>query len=72
MRSRRLGPDVVFYWSGGREQGEWRPATIAVGKTAEDVRRELNRAGFVAHPGFRSIGAPEGAPEDAEFRRLGL
>jgi hypothetical protein len=59
--------DVVWWWRGGSEVGEWLPA---LGTDLDQVRSEIRRGGRVAHLGSRSVGAPEGAPTAEEFRRL--
>ena len=71
--------DVVWFWSGGRVEGKWCPSVVrAVNEdrpTWEEVREHcgaLDRSGYVNHPGTRSIGAPDGPPDDSEFRALGL
>jgi len=55
--SRRFEMDVVWFWRGGSEVGQWHAADFAEGRVAE-----LERMGFVALTGKRSIGAPEGPP----------
>ncbi len=77
--------DVIYYWTGGREVGEWN-ATLSVGhdshyidgsltnptRNIDDLISKIRRQGYVAHRGLRSIGPPEGPPTDAEFKALGL
>ena len=63
----RKGPapsDVVWYWLGGREKGEWLPADAG-------TRSAIRQGGRVAHDGLLAIGAPEGPPDEAEFRSVG-
>lgn len=62
--------DVVYYWAGGSQNGEWREAQPGVWPerlTMEQLLANLIRAGFVAHRGLRSIGAPEGPPSREDF-----
>lgn len=64
---------VIYYWTGGREEGEWCTIWVTDGdRTTADRLTALARAGYVAHRGSRVVGAPEGAPSDAEFKALGL
>ncbi len=63
--------DTVYYWTGGRVEGYW-TETQTQGSAIEETLEHLARAGYVAHRGLRSIGAPEGPPSDAEFKALGL
>lgn len=60
--------DAVYYWSGGRERGEWRfaPAGDDYRATVASIRR----GGRVAFPGKVSIGAPEGPPSEADFKMV--
>ena len=60
--------DTVYYWTGGRVYGKW---NRTLGYKPE-MLSDLAKAGYVAHPGKLSIGAPEGPPKDSEFRALGL
>jgi len=71
--------DVVWFWSGGRLEGKWRPSIVRAVNEARPTREEvrehcgaLDRSGYVNHPGARNIGPPEGPPDDSEFRALGL
>ncbi len=71
--------DVVWFWTGGREEGEWRPSTVRAKDPKHPTRKEihehraaLDRAGYVNHSGSTRIGPPEGPPSDAEFKALGL
>ena len=62
--------DIVYYWAGGRRVGRWNPSYPTI--STEETLRRFKLAGYVAHPGLKSIGPPEGAPSDAEFKALGL
>lgn len=65
--------DAIWYWTGGREVGEWRRAYPDVeNRTLEEARATIRRAGYVCHLGTKAVGPPEGPPGDAEFRALGL
>ena len=68
--------DGICMWTGGRKEGIWSLVTLAPsGRTIEGVAsklQEIRTAGYVCHPGCRSIGAPDGPPEDPEFKALGL
>lgn len=57
--------DVVYWWRGGAEVGEWCEALPGVDIDA--TVREIERGGRVAVKGRRSIGPPEGSP----FKREG-
>lgn len=63
--SYRLSYDVVYYWTGGTERGQWNEAQYG-------TRDELRKMGYVAHNGIRSIGAPEGPPSIEDFKSLGF
>lgn len=52
--------DVVWWWRGGREHGEWCEA-LPGADIAETIQR-IERAGYVAVRGSRLVGPPEGAP----------
>jgi hypothetical protein len=66
--------DVLFYYTGGTERGEWREC-LATPAEFPRIEEELRRAGYVSRRGRRSIGAPEGPPAEllaggwAEWRR---
>ena len=60
--------DVVWYWVGGTEAGEWRECVPDEGLEAD--RERLKRMGYVAYLGRRSIGPPEGPPDMAKFFKL--
>ena len=65
--------DTVYYWSGGREEGKWRETISVAGTTTiQDTLDAIRRAGYVAHPGSRAHGAPEGPPSKADFRKIGM
>lgn len=64
--------DVVYFWLGGRERGEWKAASPNAQDSVGDMVNTLNLMGYVAHRGFLSVGPPEGPPEDAEFRKVEL
>lgn len=60
--------DVVWYWTGGTERGQWREA-----EPGDDIRetvRRIERMGSVAVTGKRSIGRPEGAPSADRIRAV--
>lgn len=62
--------DVVYYWKGGVEMGEWHEALPGVWperKSADELVQDLTRAGFVAHRGNRNVGPPEGPPSADEI-----
>ena len=73
--------DVVYYWTGGAERGEWREVDVhgaggdlgSMGScwvpNARELVARLERMGYVAVPGRRSIGAPEGPPSEAQATR---
>ena len=64
--------DVIYYWTGGREEGEWRAAIHqSEGMPDESIRR-IERMGYVAHRGQRSIGPPEGPPCESDFQHVGM
>jgi hypothetical protein len=54
--------DVVYWWRGGAEVGEWCEALP--GADIDATVQEIERGGRVAVKGRRSIGPPEGAPEE--------
>ena len=61
--------DVVYFWQGGTENGVWNEAMPGVWpsyKDAETLVWELERMGYVAHAGSRSVGPPEGPPSQKE------
>ena len=58
--------DVVWYWIGGSERGSWHGANVDPAG-AETLRQEVERMGYVAHKGRRSIGPPEGPPTREEL-----
>jgi hypothetical protein len=60
--------DVVWYWVGGTQHGQWNPAFPDEG--IEEGVRVIERMGYVAHAGRRAIGPPEGAPPKAELDRV--
>ena len=60
--------DAVYWWQGGSEQGRWIEAQP--GANVHETVRALRRMGYVAHPGRRSIGAPEGAPSREELTEV--
>ena len=79
MNSKKFKYDVIWYWTGGREVGKWRPASLntsgsnySFGQVLKEGSMTLDRAGYVNHPGTLAIGPPEGPPDDSEFKRLGL
>ena len=53
--------DCVYYYVGGTERGEWKEATIGP-QSIDVVIESIERSGYYAVPGKRSIGRPEGAP----------
>lgn len=53
--------DVVYYWTGGSEAGQWNAASPE-GDADEQVRA-IRRQGYFALKGRRSIGPPDDAPE---------
>ena len=64
--------DTVFYWTGGREQGQWHRTYGNSSITGLNKTRHACRiAGFVAHLGSTRIGPPEGAPSPAQFAEIG-
>lgn len=63
--------NVIWFWRGGREVGEWKPSNRGAGTVGADLTR-LNRAGYVAIAGNYNMGAPEGPPSDAKFRAIGM
>ena len=67
MRTTRW--DVVWWWRGGSERGEW-IAADATPETADAVASEIRRMGYFAVKGLRSIGAPEGSPREENARAL--
>jgi hypothetical protein len=60
--------DVVWYWVGGEEVGEWREAFP--GADIDETVRGIERGGRVAVKGLLSIGAPEGAPSPDALRSV--
>ena len=67
--------NVVFWWKGGTEAGKWCPSFPEARSVGNPTKAEvdahvakLNRAGFVAHRGSTTIGAPEGPPSFNDFR----
>jgi hypothetical protein len=60
--------DTVYYWKGGRAIGRWIETMSP--RPLPDQIAELNRAGYVAYAGRRSIGAPTDPPSDLELREV--
>lgn len=60
--------DVVWWWRGGREAGEWLPAETR--GDADAVALEIERGGRVCVKGLRDIGPPEGPPSEERFREV--
>lgn len=71
-KSKQDTPDVVWYWYGGTEAGEWRAANLYLSKSLEELVAKIERQGRVAIPGFRRHGAPEGPPSRERFRAVGF
>lgn len=65
-------PDVVWYWVGGSVVGAWFEADAYLAGSLEKTRESIRRQGYVAHLGYRSIGKPEGAPSESDFRSVGM
>ncbi len=71
--------DVVHYWIGGRECGEWvtitpplRSAPDSAKVALKAVKEGLEKQGYVALLGKSTIGAPEGAPKRRRFEDIGV
>lgn len=66
--------DVVWLWSGGRENGYWSAARPAAStrQAVDKLVDEIERAGRVAVRGKRSIGAPDGCPSEDRFEAIGM
>ena len=68
--------DRVYWWNRGTQQwmeaipGVRAPYSSEPPKTAEELRAEIRRKGYVAHLGLRSVGAPEGAPSAAQLAEV--
>lgn len=58
--------DVIYYWVGGRVEGQWH-ATLGY---SEEMLESVRHMGYVAHPGRTSIGAPEGPPSLIQLQRV--
>lgn len=57
--------DVVWYWVGGTERGRWFECPWT-----PDARENVERSGYVAVEGRRSIGKPDTPPSAASLRRV--
>ena len=67
--------DVIWYWSGGRVEGEWHEATWNVYPDRHNLTETLQairNGGRVCHPGTRNIGQPIGPPSEADFKAVGV
>lgn len=53
--------DVVWYWKDSKWH-EADPEVYEEYKSVYDLVQDIRKLGFIAKPGLRSIGAPEGAP----------
>lgn len=58
--------DVVYFWAGGHEAGEWK-ATL---EWTPGMAAEIRRQGRPAVDSRLTIGAPEGPPTDAEWEQV--
>ena len=65
--------DTVYYWTGGREQGQWNRTYGNCSITGlNGTRHKCRIAGYVAHLGSTRIGPPEGAPCEEQFADIGM
>ncbi len=55
--------DILYFYKGGTESGEWYPACVLPSEFKEAEKR-LHLAGYFTRRGKRSIGAPEGPPAE--------
>jgi hypothetical protein len=63
--------DTVYYWVGGRVEGQWRRTHGNASETGlNDTLHRLRIAGYVAHKGSTKIGQPEGPPSEADFQEV--
>ena len=60
--------DCVWFWVGGEQKGAWRQALP--GADIRETVRNIERSGYVAVTGKRSIGAPEGPPSPDRIRAV--
>lgn len=58
--------NVVWYWKGGTESGEWRHAWP--GADIRETVRNLERSGYVAVTGTTAGGPPDGPPAPERIR----
>jgi hypothetical protein len=56
--------DCIYYYVGGTERGIWRECSIETAVGIEAQIESIERSGYFALRGNRSIGAPEGPPHE--------